>query len=380
LSIVAGHAEETRELSESGFGVQLGIMIDGGPVGDFPVSPPPPPPLPAPSSPLEYYPAAAGGAVVLEGEQPSLLQQMSETEQNLAAVAAVHGPAQPLRLTSPAEGSAYAPQQLGTTHPASVPVPPESVLLHLTAPVSILGLQDSSSTGRAFQSRQNEGRKKHKLEAASTNADGNCQFACIAKVVYGDEALHPRVRSEICDYLEAEVGSSRLQESQFVSVNGNVGSKAWLEEMRTQHTYGDEQCLVAAAAIYKMSEFVLDTQPNHTTLIFGLSGSDTPDPFRTMMVEYQGNGRTGHYVLLQQKGDATDDAQNTHMHMHVHLYLYLYVYTHTYTKHIHTHMFICIQVYVYVYIYTFAYAYVYTYTCIHMHMYVYMDSYIYIYI
>ena len=93
-------------------------------------------------------------------------------------------------------------------------------------------------------------------ETINVKGDGNCLFRCFARIIFGNEGEHNKVRSQICDEFEKNQGISNLlsrkEKLNYIKEQG----------MRSNGTWGTEIEILCATALLKCSIFVFDWTKN----------------------------------------------------------------------------------------------------------------------
>lgn len=150
------------------------------------------------------------------------------------------------------------------------PFPSSSQARNLDQELAKYNFRDTEAVGPMGIFHELQGSKKYMVTQGYIRGDGNCQFRVVAKVVYGHQKYHTRVRQEVVNYLqdhkdmvEAMLAADGPQVSPF-SRPRTVDT--YLEGMRNLGHWGDDATLSAAVSIYALSLVIINPDRTHFEL------------------------------------------------------------------------------------------------------------------
>jgi len=160
-------------------------------------------------------------------------------------------------------------------------------------PLPIPGLQPPGSLLAKFDWKRLDNQSsvntlhEHSLQRITHLGDGNCTFASIAMAVYGSEDAHPRVRVEICDFLEQVVCANYAHmhyqhqdalgfafeslQQYLTPAEFRTLTTTYLQRMRTNRVNGGEVELACAAHLYRL-QFIVFKKDNNVVSVLDADG------------------------------------------------------------------------------------------------------------
>ena len=135
-----------------------------------------------------------------------------------------------------------------------------------------------------------QGSSNYKATSGYIKGDGNCQFRMLAKIIFGNQNFHNRVRETVVRYLNSNQTKVELilaaREVQDPRHPPSV--PMYLLDMGRSGTWGDDATLSAAVDHYKLSLVLIRPDRTHFEI------NQVPHPSQWHAVYYTGN----HYELV----------------------------------------------------------------------------------